>query len=43
MSSGRPKERSHNARDKMVSRSKSRNEDKSCNYCKKKGHIKADC
>ena len=43
VSRGRPKERSHNAGDKKVSRSKSRNKDKSCNYCKKKGHIKADC
>ena len=42
MSRGRPKERSHNARDKKVSRSKSRNKDKSCNYCKKKGHMKAN-
>ena len=26
-----------------MSRSKSKNKDKSCNYFKKKGHIKADC
>ena len=43
VSRGCPKERSHNAGDKKASRSKSRNKDKSCNYCKKKGHIKADC
>ena len=43
VSRGCPKERSHNAGDKKVSRSTSRNKDKSCNYCKKKGHIKADC
>ena len=43
VSRGRPKERSHNAGDKKVSRSKSRNKDKSYNYCKKKGHIKVVC
>ena len=43
VSRGRLKEMSHNAGDKKVSRSKSRNKNKSCNYYKKKGHIKADC
>ena len=43
VSRGRLKERSHNAGDKKVLRSKSRNKNKSCNYYKKKGHIKADC
>ena len=43
VSRGCPNERSHNVGDKKVSRSKSRNKDKSCNYCKKKGHIKVYC
>ncbi|KAJ0105992.1 hypothetical protein Patl1_18712 [Pistacia atlantica] len=37
---GRTKERNSNSR---KSRSKSRLRNLTCNYCKKKGHIKTDC
>ena len=38
---GRPQEK--NSGEEQRKRSKSKNYNKICNYCKKKGHIKKEC